>query len=138
LLIRVRARRGRRSYGAQRALGRSRPRDAAALDEALAGLTEKLARRMGRSGREGRTVVLRLRFGDYTRATRSRTLVRATAAPDDLLAAARLLLFGAMPAIEARGITLVGLSVTNLVGPGGGEQLTLGFDDDAAAVEAAP
>ncbi|HWT94681.1 MAG TPA: DNA polymerase IV, partial [Solirubrobacteraceae bacterium] len=109
--------------------------DAAALDEALAGLAEKLARRMGRSGREGRTVVLRLRFGDYTRATRSRTLARATASSDELLAAARAMLGGAMPAIETRGITLVGLTVTNLVAPGGGEQLTLGLDldDDGSA-----
>jgi DNA polymerase IV len=70
-------------------------------------------------------VILRLRFADYTRATRSRTLVRSTAEPAPVAAAARELLDGVMPAIERRGITLVGVTVTNLDGPGSGGQLSL-------------
>ena len=47
---------------------------------------------MRAAGRAGRTVVLRLRFDDYTRATRSHTLRKATADTTPLLAAARALL----------------------------------------------
>jgi hypothetical protein len=59
-------------------------------------------------------VVLRLRFGDYTRATRSHTVHKATADTVPLLAAARTLLRAALPAIGRRGVTLVGVSVGNL------------------------
>ena len=69
---------------------------------------------MQRKARAGRTVVLRLRFGDYTRASRSRTLAHPTAEPGPIAAALGELLDGAMPVIEARGITLVGITVTNL------------------------
>jgi DNA polymerase-4 len=120
----VRRRRGRRSFGAQRALGR-RPRTRADLEEALDGLAERVTTRMQRKGRAGRTVVLRLRFGDYSRATRSCTLARATAAPAAIAAASRDLLDAAMPLVARRGITLVGLTITNLEGPDGGEQLAL-------------
>ena len=120
----VRHRRGRRSFGAQRALGRS-PRARAELDAALDGLAERVTGRMQRKGRAGRTVVLRLRFGDYSRATRSCTLAHPTDAPAPIAAASRELLDAAMPLVTRRGITLVGLTVTNLDGPGGGEQLAL-------------
>jgi DNA polymerase-4 len=69
---------------------------------------------MARKGRVGRTVVLRLRFGDYTRASRSYTLAAPTAEPAAIAAAARELLSAAAPLIERRGITLVGLTVTNI------------------------
>ena len=121
---RVRRRRGRRSFGAQRALGRS-PRTREDLDGALAALAERLAKRMQKKGRAGRTVVLRLRFGDYTRATRSCTLPAPTAEPELVAGAARSLLTAAMPLVERRGITLVGLTVTNLEGESGAEQLPL-------------
>jgi DNA polymerase-4 len=126
-------RRGRRSFGAQRALGRS-PRARPELDAALGDLAERVTRRMQRKGRAGRTVVLRLRFGDYARATRSCTLPRATADADPVAAAARELLDAAMPAVEQRGITLVGLTVTNLDSASGARQLALpGFEPEAGA-----
>jgi DNA polymerase IV len=121
---RVRRRRGRRSFGAQRALGRA-PRTRAELEEALHGLAERLAQRMERKRRAGRTVVLRLRFGDYGRATRSHTLPHPTADAGAIAAAAHGLLDAAMPLVERRGITLVGLTVTNLDGGDGAEQLAL-------------
>ncbi len=111
---RVRAGRRRSSIGAQRALGR-RPRSAAAIDAIVVGLVDKLARRLRTGRRACRTVVLRLRFGDYTRATRSHTLAEATTQTQAILATARGLLAAALPAIERRGLTLVGLSLTNLV-----------------------
>jgi DNA polymerase-4 len=83
---------------------------------------------MRASGRAGRTVVLRLRFGDFSRATRSHTLPRPTAATRIVLASARALLAAATPAIEQRGITLVGVTVTNLDGDGRAVQLALPLD----------
>jgi DNA polymerase IV len=120
----VQRRRGRRSFGAQRALGRA-PRSRTDLEAALADLVERVTRRMERKGRAGRTVVLRLRFSDYTRATRSCTLPYSTLAAEPIAAAARGLLDAAMPLVDRRGITLVGVTVTNLDGTSGAHQLAL-------------
>ena len=62
----------------------------------------------------GRTVVLRLRFDDFSRATRSQTLQRATANTQAILETVRELLAVATPLIERRGVTLVGIAVGNL------------------------
>ena len=110
---RVETGRRRRSIGSQRALGRS-PKSPEAIDAALVSLVDRVTRRMRAARRVGRTVVLRLRFADFTRATRSHTLPRATAGTGTILAAARALLAAAMPLIERQGLTLVGIAVTNL------------------------
>ncbi len=110
--------------GAQRALGR-RPRAPDEVDAMLAGLVDRVMRRMRDAHRVGRTVVLRLRFGDFSRATRSHTLEQATARTDAVLEAARLLLAAARPLIAERGITLIGVAVGNL-------------DDDTAVQLALP
>jgi DNA polymerase-4 len=122
----VRARRRRGSIGAQRALGRS-PRSLADLDAALIALVDRVTRRMRAAGRVGRTVVLRLRFGDFSRATRSHTLPYATANTETILVTARQLLAIAGPMIERRGITLVGVAVSNL-DDGHAFQLALSID----------
>ena len=109
--VRVGRRRG--SIGAQRALGRSRKsRDA--VDAVVVGLVDRVTRRLRTAGRVGRTVVLRLRFDDFSRATRSHTLPRATAETQAVLTTTRWLLTSAYPAIEQEGLTLVGISVANL------------------------
>jgi DNA polymerase-4 len=110
---RVRSGRGRRSVGAQSAFGRS-PKTPADLDRILARLVQRVTRRMRAKGRTGRTVTLRLRFSDYTRATRSRSLAEATAASDAILVAGRSLLAAAQDEIERRGITLIGITVSSL------------------------
>jgi DNA polymerase-4 len=110
---RVRAGRRRGSIGSQRALGRS-PRTPAEIDAVLIGLVDRITGRMRRAGRIGRTVVLRLRFDDFTRATRSHTLPRATAETHVVLSTARGLLRAELPAIRRRGLTLVGVAVANL------------------------
>ena len=131
---RVRTRRGRRSVGAQRAMRATRSRPA--LDSALIGLVDRVSRRLRAAGRAGRTVTLRLRFADFTRATRSRTLPEATATTATILGAARDLLGGA-PEVEERGITLVGITVSGLDGEVD-SQLTLAVEHpDPAAVDAA-
>ena len=109
----VQVRRRRRSIGSQRALGRS-PKSPAALDATVVALVDRVTRRMRAAGRVGRTVVLRLRFDDFSRATRSHTLPRATAQTHTILATARGLLAAAMPMIERQGVTLVGVAVANL------------------------
>jgi DNA polymerase-4 len=111
---RVRVGRRRRSIGSQRALGRRAPRSPDALDATLVAIVDRLARRLREGGRACRTVVLRLRFGDFSRATRSQTLARATTQTEPILATARALMAEATPMIGRRGITLVGLSLANL------------------------
>jgi DNA polymerase-4 len=128
--------RRRRSVGAQRALGRSRT-SPDEIDAALVALVDRVTRRMRAARRVGRTVTLRLRFDDFTRATRSHTLTRATASTHPILTAARELLVTATPLIERQGITLVGVAVSNL-DDARAIQLTLPFGDgDGGALDIA-
>jgi DNA polymerase-4 len=122
----VEPRRRRRSMGSQHALGRS-PKSPAEIDAVLLGLVDRVTRRMRIAGRVGRTVVLRVRFDDFSRITRSHTLPHATAETSLVLATARGLLAAAMPLIERRGLTLVGIAVANL-DRDGAVQLVLPFD----------
>jgi DNA polymerase-4 len=110
---RVQVGRRRGSIGSQRALGR-RPRSHDELDAILVGLVDRVTRRMRAARRVGRTVVLRLRFDDFGRATRSHTMPRPTAETHLVLATARGLLAAAAPTVEQRGLTLVGVAVANL------------------------
>jgi DNA polymerase-4 len=118
--------RRRRSMGSQHALGRS-PKSPADVDASLVALVDRVTRRMRDAGRVGRTVVLRLRFDDFSRATRSQTLPQATAQTRPILETARGLLTAALPLIERQGLTLVGIAVTNL-DDGSAVQLPLPFD----------
>jgi DNA polymerase-4 len=122
--VQVGRRRG--SIGSQRALG-WRLKAPGEVDATLVTLVDRVTRRMRVAGRIGRTVVLRLRFDDASRATRSHTLARPTAQTETILAVARALLEGAAPLITEQGITLVGISVANLDNDGA-LQLTLPFD----------
>jgi DNA polymerase-4 len=131
--VRVGRRRG--SIGSQRALGRS-PRTADDIDAVVVGLVDRVTRRMRRAGRVGRTVVLRLRFDDFSRATRSHTLPHATAHTQTILETERLLLATAMSMIERQGLTLVGISVGNLENDGA-VQLALPFDGHTDALDTA-
>jgi DNA polymerase-4 len=122
--------RRRRSIGAQRALGRRWSCTPEEVDTVLVGLVERVARRMRAAARVGRTVTLRLRFDDFGRATRSTTLADATAETQALLAAVRRVAARAMPLIEARGCTLLGIAVGHL-DDDGAVQLMLPFDRHA-------
>jgi len=110
---RVVPRRRRGSIGAQCALGRRR-RSSADVDAVLLGLVDRVARRMRTAHRIGRTVTLRLRFDDFTRATRSLTLHESTAETRAIYDVARGLLAAEARMIERRGLTLVGVAVSNL------------------------
>lgn len=117
----------RRSVGAQRAVGRG-PHSAQDVDATVCTLVDRITRRMRTAQRTGRTVVLRLRFDDFSRATRSRTLPRATSSTEPVLAAARGLVAEAGPLIAERGLTLIGFSVAN-IDRSGTQQLELPFED---------
>ena len=103
----------RGSIGSQQALGRRR-RSRDEIDVVLWRLVDRITGRMRRADRVGRTVTLRLRFDDLSRATRSHTLPDPTAATAVIHATAAAVLDAAWPLIEERGISLLGVSVGNL------------------------
>ncbi len=122
----------RRSMGAQRALGRAgNAMSPAEIDAVVVNLIDRITTRMRAAGRTGRTVVLRLRFGDFSRATRSRTLPSATSSTQPILVAARQLVASAAPAMSERGLTLVGFAVS-AIDRSGAQQLELPFGQDAS------
>ncbi|MET0128806.1 MAG: DNA polymerase IV, partial [Solirubrobacterales bacterium] len=120
----------RRSFGSQSALGRWSG-SARALDAVVVSLADRITRRMRAAASVGRTVTVRLRFGDYTRASRARTMPTATAATSAVLTTARAIVAEAMPVIRRRGLTLIGLTITNLERGRPGEQLELPFEERA-------
>ena len=105
--------RRRRSMGAQRALGRPQ-RSQDVLESYLIALVDRLTRRLRRAHRVCRTVTLRMRFADFSRATRSHTFTEATARTDILLMGARDLLSTAMPSVRRDGLTLIGVAFSGL------------------------
>jgi DNA polymerase-4 len=128
--------RRRRSMGAQRSIGRQ-AKSAASVDAVLVALVDRLARRLRAAHRACRTVVLRLRFDDLSRATRSYTVAEATTQTETILAAARSLMTAATPLIHSHGLTLVGVTLTNL-SHDDAIQLALPFDrHPRAALDAA-
>ncbi|WP_231635188.1 DNA polymerase IV [Luteipulveratus halotolerans] len=106
--------RRRRSIGSQRAMGRG-PKTHADLERSVVSIADKLGKRLRAADRVCRTVVLRLRFDDFTRITRSHTLDAPTALTATVLRAAQTLLADAMPLIDERGCTLIGLTLSNLL-----------------------
>ncbi|WP_040525297.1 DNA polymerase IV [Gordonia effusa] len=125
---RVETGRRRSSIGSQRALGR-RPKSPAELEATLIAIVERLAKRLRKADRLTRTVVLRLRFDDFGRATRSRSMLVSTDRTDVIMKLARGLFADALPLIAERGCTLIGLSLINL-DDADNCQLTLPFGDD--------
>ncbi|MBM2822695.1 MAG: dinB1 [Thermoleophilia bacterium] len=131
----VQAGRRRRSIGSQRALGR-KTRSVEDIDATIVAIVDRVARRLRAGRRVCRTVVLRLRFADFTRATRSQTMPQATAQTRTILDTARGLLAAAMPMIESEGLTLVGIALTNLAREDA-IQLALAFDPRFDQLDAA-
>src|SRR3546814_17012853 len=86
-------------------------RSAEELELLLTQIVDRLARRLRDHDRTCRTVVLRLRFGDYTKATRSRPFRIPSARARVLPTVARGLLAASLPALEARGTPLFGTSL---------------------------
>jgi DNA polymerase-4 len=105
--------RRRRSVGAQRSFPvRTVDRNGAEL--ILVEITDRVTGRLRAGRRVARTVVLRLRYGDFASATRSKTLPEATASTGPVLDTARALLDETWPTITERGLTKLGIAVTGL------------------------
>ena len=103
----------RGSIGSQQALGQRR-RSREEIDVVLWRLVDRVAGRLRRADRVGRTITVRLRFDDLSRATRSHSLPDATSATALIHATAAGVLDTAWPLIEQRGISLLGVAVGNL------------------------
>jgi DNA polymerase-4 len=117
--------RRRRSIGSQCAMGRpGRPKSHAELEALLSGLVDRVTRRLRAGERIGQTFTLRLRFDDFTRATRSATLRHSTATTATWLETGRRLLAESRPMIDERGCTLLGITISGLT-DGRSQQLEL-------------
>jgi DNA polymerase-4 len=122
--------RRRGSIGSQSALRRG-PKSTESVETLLLAVVDRVTRRMRAAGRVGRTVTLRFRYDDFTRATRARSLAHPTAGTEPIGAVAMSILRSEMETIEDKGLTLIGLSVGNLMSVEGAaampEQLILPF-----------
>lgn len=105
------------SIGSQRALG-TRPRTVDELALIVTQIMDGLAKRLREREVSCTTVVVRVRYGDYTTATRSRTLGAPTDRTEVLLGVAHTLLTSVAPQISERGVTLIGVSLASLVRAG--------------------
>ena len=122
---RVEVGRRRRSVGSQRSF-RAGSVDRPAAEQIVVEIADRVSRRLRNGNRVANTVTLRIRFGDFSNATRSRSLPEATSNTDEILNSAKQLLAAAWPLVEQRGLTKLGLSVSNLVSAEA-VQLTLPF-----------
>lgn len=117
--------RRRRSVGSQRSFAKG-GLDQDEAETMLLDITDRVTSRLRSGQRVGRTVVLRLRYGDFTTATRSHTVPQATASTRVIFSTVRQLLNANWPEIQRRGLTRIGLSVTEL-SPDSSVQLALPF-----------
>jgi DNA polymerase-4 len=110
----VQTSRATKSIGAEETF----PRDlktVADVERELTRLCDKVAGRLRRAGVEARTVTLKARYGNFETHTYARTFPAATALSTVLAGTARELL---TKVDVARGVRLVGVSASQLVGPG--------------------
>ena len=114
------------SVGAQSALGRGHS-DLESLGQVLLRLADRVSSRMRAKNRAGRTLTVRVRFDDMSRASRAVTLPAAVASTAALHHAGLPLLADAQ-GDAGRNLTLVGIAVSKLE-VGGPLQLELPFDD---------
>lgn len=99
--------------------------DRAVMTTELLRLANATAARLVDHGLVGRTVQLKVRFGDFATITRATTFPEPTASARAVAIASRDLLAGVD---TARGVRLLGVTVTNLSPESAARQLTLGLD----------
>ena len=85
--------------------------DLAVLEAKVTRDAVTVAERLARSGLFARTVTVKIKLGDFTGHTRSRTLLGAVDSPDVIAESARQLLRGASAQV-AQGVRLVGVGVS--------------------------
>jgi DNA polymerase-4 len=101
------------SVGAQSAIGRRiATRDL--VRTVLAGLADRVARRMRAAGKAGRTVTVRVRFRELRAATRALTLAAPVATTLTLTEVAERLAWAAIDDVGEQEITLLAISVSHL------------------------
>jgi DNA polymerase-4 len=86
----------------------------------LLGQVQEVARRLRAERLKARTVTLKIRHGDFTTITRSRTLDAPTHSTDDLWEAAKAVL-EVWAAKQFRPLRLLGMHASNLTGEHGGQ-----------------
>jgi nucleotidyltransferase/DNA polymerase involved in DNA repair len=91
------------------------------IDRALLARAEGVARQLRRDGLECRTVHLKVRLGDFTTWTRSRTLPAPTDLAEPLVEAARRMLRDRVK-LRGRGVRLLGVGVSGLDAAGSGQR----------------
>jgi DNA polymerase-4 len=101
--------------------------DPAIVRRELLRMSDKVAVRLRRAGQEGRTVVLKLRFGDFTTITRSRTLADHTDLGRRIYDEVADIYAGL--GHTADRIRLVGVRMEQLVPAGGGAQALWDTDE---------
>lgn len=114
------------SVGSQSALGRGLG-DMDQLGKVLLRLADRVSSRLRKNNRAGRTLTVRVRYDDMTRASRAITLPAAVASTAALHHAGLPLLADAQ-GTAGRTLTLVGIAVSKLE-VGGPLQLELPFDE---------
>lgn len=124
----VRPDRVRKSRGAERTFPEDQY-DVERLRQVLALQARDVCDGLQRSQDRGRTVVLKLRYADFSTITRSRSLPSPTDDAEEVLAVAYALLDGTE--VGARGVRLIGVTISNLdrPAPGARGQLQLPFAD---------
>lgn len=114
----------RKSVGAENTF----ERDITAWDEALAAVTPVLAKVWAayeRGGHQGRTVTVKVKFADFQQVTRSRSFPAPVRTPGELERTSLDLLHPFFPC--ARGVRLLGVTVSGLEGAPAPAQLSLGL-----------
>jgi DNA polymerase-4 len=117
--------RRRRSVGSQRSFPVGSV-DRRGAEQVIVEVADRVARRLRDGRRVATTVTVRLRYGDFATATRSRTLPEATATTEAVMSTAKSLLAEVWPTIDQRGLTRLGVAVSGLA-PADAVQLTLPF-----------
>ena len=115
-----------KSRGAETTLG-SDETDLTKLEDIVRRLARRVADRPSYRAKPGRTVVLKVRYSDFTTITRSRSQPEPVEEAEAIAQIAIELLHGATDAGE-RPVRLVGVTVSGLVGDGEPVQLALDFE----------
>lgn len=111
----VRVDRIRKSLGAERTFERDIS-DVAEMLERLKKIADEVSRRLQKAGIGGRTVTLKVKYGDFTISSRSRTMRYDLHGAEDLYEIGKELL--CIPVPPPRPVRLLGLTLSNLREPG--------------------
>lgn len=113
-----------KSFGHSSSLGKGTS-DTETLNRVLLGLTESVTRRMRQQGYLGRTVTLRLGLDRLLFFTRSRTISFSTNQTEPFVETGQALMSKEEESIRRYPVTLIGISISNLIDTARAYQLSL-------------